>query len=290
MTIGGVFKDYTTRDLGYGRILFFAFILVTHFGRDYRVWGGADTIFLKNRQPLYEFFNIYPVSSPVMEVIFWAWIASLILSMLGLFTRTSQFVAIMTSGYLWGLRYGMDVSHTDAIVLCTMILVWFSPSGNRVSLDQYLFKHKDDAEPLDLKWFYYSTTALFAFIFFHAGLLKLKWMGLEWMRHDYLFEWFNLEQYIISWNEGSRYITFGYNLLGRIPLVGEGIAISSLIIELASPLALLNRFNFRLIIFLLAGLQVGIHVVYSWTFWTYVPIYLILINWDTLVSKKLGNQ
>ena len=289
MKIGGVFDNYSTRDLGIGRFLFFVTVLLTHYGRDYRVWGGADTIFLLDRQPFYEFFNIYPVSPPVMQVIFWTWVISSLTSAVGLLTRTSQFVAILTSGYVWGLRYGMDVSHTDAIVLCTMILVFFSPSGHAFSIDRLLFKKTSAIRPIDLKWFYYSTTALFVYIFFHAGILKLKWMGVGWMNHDYLIQWFNLEQYIISWNEGEKLVTYGYRLLTTFPIVGEVVAISSLIIELICPLALLNRFNFRLVIVLLAGLQVGIHVVYSWTFWTYVPIYLILINWDALVSKRQAN-
>ncbi|HEX6105208.1 MAG TPA: HTTM domain-containing protein [Gemmatimonadales bacterium] len=126
-----------------------------------------------------------------VTVIWWGTAAAAVLALVGLFTRTSLFLLALGYWILIGHAYSYaDVHHPQALWAIFLMLLPFSPAGERLSIDALLRRRRGagagGSEPAAgrselVMWPLKLTHVLLAATYFSTGITKLISGGLAWM-------------------------------------------------------------------------------------------------------------
>jgi uncharacterized membrane protein YphA (DoxX/SURF4 family) len=126
----------------------------------------------------------------IFTVIHWVTIAAGITTLIGLCTRTSAFVFALGNWFFLahGSSYGEE-HHSEAIFAIFLMLLAFSPSGYRFSVDAVIRRWragKNRSETNSQRfvtaiWPLRLVQVLLALAYFSTGLAKLVYGGLQWM-------------------------------------------------------------------------------------------------------------
>jgi len=124
-------------------------------------------------------------TAPVFTALYWITFAAGVLAVVGLFTRTSLFVLTTGTAILTAHKYSYgDVHHIEALYVLFLLLLTFSPCGERLSVDAWLRRRRGliPAATTDLgAWPLKGAHILLAMTYFSTGASKLISGGLQWM-------------------------------------------------------------------------------------------------------------
>jgi hypothetical protein len=117
--------------------------------------------------------------------LYWITFAAGVLGVIGWFTRTSVFVTATGMAILIAHKYSYaDVHHPEALWVLFLLMLAFSPCGERLSLDALLRRRRGEmpANTTDIGiWPLKAAHILLAMTYFSTGLTKLISGRLQWM-------------------------------------------------------------------------------------------------------------
>jgi hypothetical protein len=123
------FMPQSPTDLAVCRILFYGLLFAFYLPANYAGWSLVPKA-LEN--PIWV-FRVLPLlhvpGDAVLVTLKWLWLASLLLSCVGLFTRISTAIAFPLTLYLIGLPYNFGkVQHATAVLVFTSLILALSRS------------------------------------------------------------------------------------------------------------------------------------------------------------------
>lgn len=221
------------------------------------------------------------------EVLYVVTFVAGIACLVGLLTRPAAFVFALGNWIFVSHTYSYgEEHHGEAIICMFLMLLAFSPSGRRLSLDAVLHRWRggEVTAPATVEtavWPLRLTQLLLAWAYFSNGLSKLVYGGLEWMNG------YTLQRHIlgnaVSWDK-----PLGLEL-ARHHELAVLLSIGTIVIELFFPLAVFVR---RTTPFFLIGgalLHVGIDVTMGAAFYQHVVLYSVFIDfskWETRLLSR----
>lgn len=121
----------------------------------------------------------------VFTGLYWVTFAAGVLGVIGLFTRTSIFVAATGMAILIAHKYSYgDVHHPEALWVLFLLMLAFSPCGERLSIDAVLRRRRGRVPAATTElgiWPLKAVHILLAITYFSTGATKLISGRLQWM-------------------------------------------------------------------------------------------------------------
>jgi hypothetical protein len=249
------FTPSTPTHLVFARIVFYGYLAIRATELDSHVWAEFSTVAWK---PV-SFFHYLgrPPSAGILRALDAAFIVSLWMACVGALSRVSMASAAVLGLYLFGLPNNFfKVNHGSAAAVYVLIFLAFSRAGDVFSIDavvrQRLGKPAAPALSGEYTWPIRAVWLAIALIYFCAGIAKVERTGLSWalsnnlklllIRHHYSHEPpTNLGLFVASMDPWPRLL-----------------AVLSLGLELAAPLALAHRYLRYIIGMGLLGMQLSI--------------------------------
>ena len=212
---GYLFGPGDARDLAVARILACAVFFESFFRRDYAAWGTPPDFFW---QPIAAFrmLGLSQASPEVLAVLGVVWKTSLLLGLVGLFTRVSLGVACVLGFYLVGLPHNFGkIDHGDTIVPLVLIVLACSRCGDALSIDRWwATRRTGTTEPPapsgSYRWPVRCVWLLAGLVFSAAGIAKLRNGGLAWITSD-----------------SMRFILLKHHYAGYTPWTKIGLSIAA---------------------------------------------------------------
>jgi hypothetical protein len=277
------FEPSSALNLGICRAMFFGGLFLFYAMDDFSGWGAVDHGFW---MPLPLFKRLWALPVETLQVMQIAWKLSLLLSCLGLFTRTAMVGALLLGTYLLGLPHNFGKTHhIDAILVLVMAMLAVSRAGDAFSLDRLLQGHRfSSAPPLsgEYTWPIRGACTVYTLVFFAAGYAKLRSSGLGWIFSD------NMQITLVqaSYHQAAHDPVMGWNLwLAQFPLLGRTAAAGAVAIELAAPLALFWRPARRVIVPSLILLMIGIRILLGPAFFEFLLCNVFWMDWKFLGER-----
>lgn len=262
----------------YFRFLFYSVTLYffVFINNIFSNWGTVDNIFW---QPI-SFFRFFPrslVLSANPNILYWAFIVSMLFSAIGLFFRFSSVISFLVFLFAAGLpcNFGKihHANHMTAILLGLLCLV---PVG-RASVDFFLMKSpsKSSEQEQIWAWFFFTVTAYMALVYGSAGLQKLKNTGFSWASNESLVAIILTRPTVTPFGLWVAQSDWLAGVFGKY----------ALLLEFFAPIAILLKNPVRLFIgFLLFMLHQGMY----WTlgdhgaFFPYQICFLAWVPWQSV--------
>ena len=279
------FQPWGPENLGLSRLLVSGLFLWSHLSWDFTVWTHVSDAFWMP-VPLFHVLGLGLPPASVVEPIQRIFFVSLSLGFIGLFTRTAFAVTFFTSLYLFGLRqsFGFVTPAVGHFIIMFGIFA-MSRCGDAFSIDSLVRRlrgrtdHLADEVKGSYSWPVRLMQVIFVSAFFASGVAKLRLSGLEWIFSDNLA----LTVQVIDLGPLSHWIA------GKV-LLGQVFAVTTMTLELLSPLAFFSR-RARLVIlpslfFMLVGFAVTMRALFQIFFLTYA----FWLPWDRVLSIARGER
>jgi uncharacterized membrane protein YphA (DoxX/SURF4 family) len=122
-----------------------------------------------------------------MTAVYWLTFAAGLFALVGLFTRTSLFLLALGVWFFVSHGYSYaDIHHPQAVFAIFLMLLPFSPAGERLSVDAWLRRRSGRAPQAPVTtemamWPLRVAHVLLSLTYFSTGITKLMCCGLEWM-------------------------------------------------------------------------------------------------------------
>jgi hypothetical protein len=216
------------------------------------------------------------------------WKVSLALSCLGLMTRASTAGAFLLGIYLLGLPHNFGKTHhIDAVLVITLGLMALARSGDAFSLDR-LLRRRDDRPVLpssEYTWPIRAACVAYALVFFGAGYAKLSRSGPDWIFSDNMAITLLQSNYHVAafdppvtWNAW----------LARHQWMCQLVALGTVLLELAAPLALFSRRAAWVLVPACTLMLIGIRLLLGPSFFEFMIVTVFWINWEWLARRTSG--
>jgi hypothetical protein len=175
------------------------------------------------------------------------------------------------------------VGHAQTLSVFVLGIFALSHAGRVGSLDAWIgrLRGRPLAPPIssEYQWPVRLIQALMATVFLAAGVAKLRLSGLAWVYSDHMQNTL-LECYYLGKNPPTQLGQW----VAQQPLLPNLLAGASLLVELTAPVALWSRRYRWLVIPGLLGMQVGIYLAMGISFWHYIALYFVWIEWNDLAA------
>lgn len=282
------FEPVEPTNLAACRILFYGAFFLYYLPYDFGDWGRLSPVFWMPID-LFKHTGVPAFSADAIQGLEWFWKLALLCSCVGLFTRLSTWTAFLLGAYLIGLTHSFGkVQHDDAIFAITLGVMTLSRCGDKLSLDDWWRKKRLGEPPAyrrsgEYRWPVRLVWLLFAFVFFGAGVSKLRHGGTAWLTSDSLAILLVRHAYHVS--DADPLVSWGL-YIARHPWLYKTLAAATLFAEIAYPLALFSRRARWMLVPLMFLIQVGIRVVMGPTFYPLMICNLFWVPWDRVFTKK----
>jgi predicted DCC family thiol-disulfide oxidoreductase YuxK len=266
--------------------VFFGLMAVFFARRDYAAWSDVSRVFW---QPvgIVALLHLPVLPRAAMAAVAAAWKVLLVLSALGAFTRVSTAGAFVLGTYLLGIPESFGkIHHADAILVWAMAVLALSRCGDGCSVDALVRAARRPERPLarpsgEYTWPIRMMWLVMSVIFFCAGVSKLRHSGLRWVTSDALATYFVHASYGLG--AGVEAPPTGWALrLAQHPAICRAMAATSLLFELAMPLALFSRRARRVVVPGILAVQIGIAVLMGPDFLRFGFCYVFWVPWAAL--------
>ncbi|HEX7118968.1 MAG TPA: DCC1-like thiol-disulfide oxidoreductase family protein [Longimicrobiales bacterium] len=280
------FEPAPPLNLGLCRALFFGALFLFYLPQDFAGWGDVSPVFW---EPVFllQFFHLPQLSAPVLEVLEVAWKSALLLCCIGLFTRPSGAAAFLLGAYLFGLQHSFGkVRHHDAILVFALGILALSRMGDAFSVDRLIRRWRGgrgvpaSAPSGEYTWPIRGVWVVMALVFLGAGVSKLQNAGLEWVFSD------SMANTLIEANYGitnGPLVPWGLHL-AQVGWLARLMALGSLTVELAYPLALFSHRARWLLVPAILAMQIGIRIILGPRFVQFMICNLFWVPWDRVVA------
>ena len=285
-TVWGICRDAWLRywftperpeNLGAARAIFFAGVLLLYVQEDFSAWATVDRVFW---MPIWAFdrLGLEPTPPAALELIEWVFKGALLCGAVGFATRVASGVACLLGFYLLGLPHNFGQTyHFDALLVFVFGILAMARSGDAVAIQALRTPRRMPSGeyrwPVRLIWL---TTAT---IFFAAGFAKLRRSGLDWAFSD------NMSNILIKAHYGRSdadpLVDWGL-FIAQTPVLSQGLALMSLLLESTFPLALVSRTARLVLVPGVFMMLVGIRVLMGPTFGGFLFAFAFWIPWSAL--------
>ena len=276
-------------DLGFCRLLFFGGLCFFYLTTDFAGWGKLPRVFW---MPIWT-FRVARIPMPpaeVIEPIQIVWKGALILSAVGLLTRSATWVAFLLGFYLLGLPHNFGkMHHTDALLVIVSGFLALSRCGDAWSLDHLIWRRRFPNAPSrraasgEYFWPIRAAQVSLSLVFFAAGFSKLSRSGLEWAFSDHLATAIIKQNYYIS--DVMPITELGLDLASSF-WMSRGLAVMTLILELGYPLALFGRIPRFIFVTGMFLAQAGFRILMGPTFFAFMLCNVFWVPWGLLISAR----
>jgi hypothetical protein len=282
--VGFWFTPAAPTSLAVCRVLLCAGLLYTYLPEDFAGWAGVSTAMWSPVWAL-ERLGLGVAAGPMLGAIEFVWLTSLVLGLIGLWTRASLAVAFALSVYYFGLPHSFGhIYHFDALVTFTLGILALSRCGDALSVDRWYAARRGrpavDESP-EYTWPIRAVWMTMALIFFAAGTSKLRRSGLEWITSDTLSVFLTRAHYHVS--DADPWVPWGL-WLAQQPLFTTLLAAGTIVIETAFPLALVwpaSRWVFVPGAFFML---LGIRALMGPTFGVFLLCNVFWVPWDRVFA------
>lgn len=281
------FEPSAPGNLGFCRILLFGLMLAFYGPKEFSVWGDLPASFQSaNPVPLLELLRIGAPGVQALAVAQFAFKLALATACIGLFTRLSCLVALVSGTFVLGIpnTFG-KTGHGDGILVLAMLVLVLSRCGDAWSIDTIVrsWRKGPPFQPPrssgEYTWPVRCMWLLSALVFFAAGMAKLRLSGFSaWALSD------NLARMLLQHKIKSEPPTDWGVWIAQIPWLYKTLAAGTLILELLFPLSLISRPARWTLVPLMFLVQLGIALTMGVFFTQFMLIYLFWVPWDRVGS------
>lgn len=277
------FADGSPYDLAAARIVVSLQALWILLSRDMAVLSGVPPeIWDRVPRSLLWRYGVVPGHPALEQALYWVTIVALVAVVLGLVPRISCLAAALLVYHLgpfeaiaWGIdpaERGLDLAILALVVLavtpCTR--VWSIRPDPRTPA----------APDPAYRWPILLLQAFLASVYVFAAYGRLRNSGLAWYTASNIREWL----WFMNVLPGAGRFEHVGPWLASLPGVPLAIAISTIVLELGFPLALVSRTARRIIIPAALGFHLGIAVAMNLVF-PNTALLLVFLNWDWLRGR-----
>jgi hypothetical protein len=268
--------------LGVCRALFFAALFGFYVFEDFSGWSDVSQSFWR---PVWLFraLDLTVLPHAALETVQIVWKAALALAAIGLFTRAATIVAFVLGAYLLGLPHSFGQTyHFDALHVFVLAALAVAPSGDAWSLDSLIRVARRPNAPRPATSGVYGWPIRFVWVamslvFVAAGLSKLRHSGLEWIASDTMSIFLVRAHYHVSDADPIGRLGLA---IAQSPFASRAIALLTILVETAYPLALVSRRARLLLVPSAALMLVGIRVLMGPTFGVFLVCNLFWVPWS----------
>jgi hypothetical protein len=234
------FGGAAAQDLGLHRLLFYNVVIYFFASRpsDVARWAEVSDVFWAPTS-FFRLLHLPVFPATALSVALWIWRTSLLLALVGLFTRLSTVLAFILGFYLLGLPHDFGkVNHNDAVVVVGLAIFAFSRCGDAWSLDGLRRARPNVVSESQLSGKYSWPLGLYrlmlALVLFSPGVAKLRGPGFgAWALSNNLYNTLVAHQYTHAPPTGIGL------LLVRSPWTCQVLAAGAPMLELSTPLLVL---------------------------------------------------
>lgn len=231
--------------------------------------------------------HVFPTVA-AFTIIYWATFAAGATTLVGLFTRSSAFVFALGNWIMVAHAYSYGEDHHPEAILCIfLLLLAFSPSGMRLSVDAAIRRLRSGsgggatgAAPATTStavWPMKLTQVLLCFAYVSNGLAKLVYGGLAWMNG------YTLQQIIFT-SAIEREIPAGVWLAQHYTAC-VFLSIGVILFEVFFFVALMVPRTLPLFLAGGASMHLGIYFFEGSTFFEYLFLYAVFIDFEKLYAR-----
>lgn len=275
------FEPTPASALGVCRLLFYGALLAFFVFEDYSGWADVSRAFWR---PIWLFsaLGLPVLSSDALHAAQIVWRLSLLLAAVGLFTRASTIVAFVLGAYLLGLPHNFGQTyHFDALLVFVLAAMAAARSGDAWSVDSLIRAARHPgAAPLPrsgvYQWPIRFVWVAMALVFVAAGLSKLRHAGGEWIASDTMSIVLLRAHYHVSDADPIGRVGLA---LANWPFAAQAIALVTIVVETAFPLALVSRTARKVLVPSAALMLLGIRVLMGPTFGVFLVCNLFWVPW-----------
>jgi uncharacterized membrane protein YphA (DoxX/SURF4 family) len=217
----------------------------------------------------------------VITAVYWLTVAVGVTTLIGLFTRASAFLfaagtfLIVTHAYSYGEEH-----HPEALYSIFLMLLAFSPSGARLSVDAWIRRRRTDQPGGDGRRLRYPTAlwpikltqVMFALIYMNAGMCKLHDGGLAWMNGYTLGHHLFADAVLHDLPVGIW--------LARFHGLCVVMSVGTIVLEVFFFVGLLLPRMLPVILLGCAGMHIGIYLTQNAPFFQFLVLYVIFIDFE----------
>jgi len=255
--------------------------------RDFSALGAVSPVFWKPIQ-LFRLLGQTQPSVAALELVQIAWKVALVASCLGALTRVATAAAFVLGTYLLGLLFCFGgLGHAKSILVFAMGALALSRCGDSLSVDRWIRARRGEPAPApdaEYRWPIRLIWVAIVFVFFGAGISKLRHAGFEWATSQTLAYYLMQANYPLGRPAAPPMNDWGLWLARHAP-ASRALAAGSMLVELAFPLALFSA-RLRAILVCAAFLmQLGIAIVMGPDFSNFLVTYVFWIPWDRVARR-----
>ena len=278
------FKPVGPGNLGFARLVFFALMLWFYRDLDYTIWGTLPTSFQNAHPWLLDVLDVGKPTVAGMSVAQTVFKLALLLACVGLFTRTSCLVALVSGTYVLGIPHTFGkTGHGDGILVLAMLVLALSRCGDAWSIDAVMRSWRrgppfeKTARSGEYTWPVRCMWLLSALVFFAAGMAKLRWSGfMAWVWSD------NMANMLLQHKFKSSPPTDLGVWIAQFPMLCRFLAASTIVVEVLFPLAMVSRVARWTLVPAMFLMQVGIGLTMGVVFTQFMFIYLFWVPFDAI--------
>ena len=288
-----LFEPSQPLNLGLGRIVFYALVLLAFVSVDHSLWSTVPDAFWMPKQ-FFKHLHIPVFPQDVIAGLDVLWKVSLFFSCIGFLTRGSTALTLVLGGYLLGLPHNFGKTHhTDAVLVLIFVILAASRCGDAMSVDSWIrrkFRNGDTRpKPLgpssEYTWPVRSACVLLCIVFFAAGMAKLRHSGLAWILSDNMANLLVLHHHTghtpaVDWGLLLAQSHWGSRLMAAF---GMGV-------EILAPLSIFSRRCRIVLVPSLLGMQLSIWALLGVRFSTFLIAYIWWVPWDSLWRRAFGGS
>jgi len=281
------FEPVGPLNLGLCRVLCFGAFFLSFLDYDVTSWAEvSDSLWMPVW--LFQVLHLSVLSSGVLVALQIVWKISLALSCIGLFTRISTASSFILGTYLLGIPMNFGkVGHAQGLAVFVFGIMALSRCGDSCSIDRWIRQVRQRNESSlqrprvssEYTWPVRAVWVMFAFIFFGAGVAKLRHSGLEWIFSD------NMAILLLRARfEGKSALPWGF-FLAEHQWLTQLLAAATIAIEVGYPLALFSRRARWILVPGAFSMQIGISLLMGITSTTFLIFNLFWVRWDCVSSR-----
>lgn len=265
------------------QLTWFRHLLHVHFRRVNEFDGFVDPQFLVSLFSAVIGEDLLRTTT-TLGVFYALWIATGVLSIVGLFTRPAMLVFAVLNLFFISHKYSYGEEHHAQAIYCLAILfIALAPCHRALSIDALIARRRGmaDAQPTksrDTFWPIRLAQWLLCLAYMNAGAAKLAVGGLDWLNGVTLQT--HLLQDGIRWDRPAGLWLAKQHTLCVIASIG------AVGMELFFPIIMIFR---RLApLFLIGGvmLHVGIFILQAAPFWEFLVLYSMWVPWERLPGLR----
>lgn len=194
------FSSGRPQELGYCRVVFYLWLFLfylplmdTYGSQNVSAFADVGDVF---RQPIFPFglLGEWVVPHPWIDLLVAMWKVSLLLSCVGLFTRTSMWGAFLLGSYVIGLPFNYGtMTHTGGTLVIGLGIMALSRAGDAISVDAWWRGRagRPAAQPGgEYRWPIRFIWVLLATIYFCSGISKWINNGAGYLNPDVMAGFF----------------------------------------------------------------------------------------------------